>query len=122
MVQDEYTLMFISRHTFICKFCAFQNSWKKEMITSHPTHLQERLTMTMRYTKAEESADLRGAKQEGMLLYPSMSWETYDLLHFQLSSLHICGMSCMFGLACLYRERPEEDIVCIALSLSASFP
>lgn len=78
--------------------------------------------MNMRYTTAVESADLRGARREGMLLFPSMSWETHDLLHFQLSSLHTCGMSSMFGWACLCTERPEEDIVCIALSLSASFP
>lgn len=60
MVQDGCIVMFNSK-AHICKCCAFQNSWKKQMRTSHPTHLQERLMMNMRYTKAVESADLRGA-------------------------------------------------------------
>lgn len=42
MVQDECIVM-INSKAHMCKCCAFQNSWKKQMRASHLTHLRERL-------------------------------------------------------------------------------
>lgn len=44
MVQDECIVM-INSKAHMCKCCAFQNSWKKQMRASHLTHLRERLMM-----------------------------------------------------------------------------